>query len=53
MVFSALFNAVIEALNLGLEKYLAEIQLPCNITQLLSIYHRVQHRILEWLTSYE
>jgi hypothetical protein len=37
IVCSALFNGVIEALNLVLEKYLAEIQLPGNITHLLSI----------------
>jgi hypothetical protein len=30
-------NNVIEALNLVLEKYSAEIQLPGNITQLLSM----------------
>jgi hypothetical protein len=37
MVYSSLFNNVIEALNLVLDKYLAEIQLPGNITQLLSL----------------
>ncbi len=37
IVYSALFNTVIEALNLVFEKYLTEIQLPGNITQLLSI----------------
>jgi len=37
MVYSVLFNTVIEALNLILEKYVAEIQLPGNIIQLLSI----------------
>jgi hypothetical protein len=37
MVYSVLFNPVIEALTLICEKYLTEIQLPGNITQLLSI----------------
>jgi hypothetical protein len=39
MVYSVLFNTVIEALNLILEKYVAEIQLPGNIIQ-FSPYHR-------------
>jgi hypothetical protein len=39
----------IEALNLDLEKYLAEIQLPGNITVSFSQYHRVILRVLEWL----
>ncbi len=37
MVYSALFSKVFEALNLILEKYVEEIQLPGNIIQLLSI----------------
>jgi hypothetical protein len=37
MAYSALFNIVIEALNLIFKKILAEIQLPVNITHLLSI----------------
>jgi hypothetical protein len=42
MVYSALFNTVIAALNLVSEKYLTEIQLSSNITQLLSIPHTVK-----------
>jgi hypothetical protein len=38
MAYSRQFNNVIEALNLVLEKYLAEIQLLGNITVLLSMH---------------
>jgi hypothetical protein len=34
---------------LDLEKYLAEIQLPGNISVSFSQYHRVLLRVLEWL----
>jgi hypothetical protein len=58
-VYSALFNNVTEALNLVLENYLAEIQLPGNITQLLSIPQSSSHDFQHGLpleisfTSYE
>jgi hypothetical protein len=45
MVYSALFYNVFKALNLFLNKYAAEIQLPGNGIWLLSI----PHRVLIWL----
>ncbi len=62
MVYSALFNNVIEVLNLVLEKYLAEIQLPGNTTQLFSIpqsspqsssmaCHWRDFHYVEWITN--
>jgi hypothetical protein len=54
--YGALFNFVIKAMSLVLEKYLAEIQLPRNITQLLSIQTpEFRHGLLLEIsiTSYE
>jgi hypothetical protein len=48
VVYSALFNNGIEALNLILEKCVAEILLDLRYN-LASLHHRVLHRVLAWL----
>ncbi len=48
MVYSALFNNGIEALNLILEKCVAEILLDLQYN-LASLHHRALHKVLAWL----
>jgi hypothetical protein len=48
-VYLALFNNIIKGLNIYLNKYLAEIQLPGNGIRLLSTLNRFYTEFMGWI----